>query len=367
MRNFVILAIILTGLGFLFFSANTGKSSSASEIGKIRILTNTEAQAVELRKLLERVGPVEAQEEMLSSGLPFTGQTHLLVHEVGNYIYDQYGPEGLPYCRDYFLSACYHGFILNTLGDYGMSGVAETMKICNEAPPRVSAQCAHAAGHGFVAWHDYNLVKALYMCDELGAKVDSPAGEFGHFNCYDGVFMENFWGIHGGVPSEKRWVSETDIYYPCTDERIPEKYLGGCWANQATSIYQYYKGDLKKTAQACDAVTNEEYRDMCYNNFARQIHPLTEDKVEKAISLCSTATGMERQNECIITNMSSSWSVGARKMPFDLCQILKGEVRNPCFERLITLIDHYYEEKPAEKEFYCDKITDTIYREKCKN
>lgn len=366
MRNFVILAIILTGLGFLFFSANTGKSSSASEIGKIRILTNTEAQAVELRKLLERVGPVEAQEEMLSSGLPFTGQTHLLVHEVGNYIYDQYGPEGLPYCRDYFLSACYHGFILNTLGDYGMSGVAETMEVCNEASPGVSAQCAHAAGHGFVVWHDYDLIKALYMCDELGAKVNSPAGEFGHFNCYDGVFMENFWGIHGGVPSEKRWVSETDIYYPCTDERIPEKYLRGCWANQATSIYQSYKGDLRKTAEACDAVENKEYQDACYNNLFRQIHPLTGGHKEKVFSLCASATGKERQDECVITNMISYWSVGDREVPYEICQSVMGPLRGKCFDSLVGMINYHYQEKP-EKTLYCDKITDTIYREKCKN
>ena len=150
-------------------------------------LRTTAEQSEVLEKLLDRVGPVEAQEQLFVSGLPFTGETHLLIHTVGNYIYDKYGLEGLPLCKDYFLSACYHAFILNALADHGLQGLADTMDKCALAAPGVAAQCAHGAGHGFVAWHDYDLIKALLMCDELDAKDESIA----YFNCYDDVFMEN--------------------------------------------------------------------------------------------------------------------------------------------------------------------------------
>ena len=341
MRNFLILAFILISLGFLFFYSNPGKNSHYSEIENIKALTNTEAQGVELRKLLERVGPEEAQEQMLRSGFPFTGQTHLLIHVVGDYVYEKYGLEGLPYCRDYFLSACYHGFILNTLGDFGLEGLAGTMANCNNAATGVASQCAHGAGHGFVAWHDYDLLKALAMCDDLGSKVEN----FGHFNCYDGVFMENFWGVHDGVPSPKRWVKEGDIGYPCSDPRIPEKYLTGCWANQATLIYQHYKGDLTKTALACEAVTNEEYQDACYNNLFRQIHPITEGKIPKVFSLCAIMTGTDRQNECVLTNMSAYFSVGDRILPGKICAMAQGELKARCFERLDGMIKYYGESR----------------------
>jgi hypothetical protein len=346
-------------------------NAASPEIARIKGLAgDTKAQSAELKKLLERVGPDQAQEEMLHSGLPFTGETHLLIHTVGEYIYDKYGPSGVSYCRDYFLSACYHAVIIDTLADFGLAGVATAMDNCLTAGPGVFPQCAHGAGHGFVAWHDYDLIKGAEMCDELGSKVEllsGSAAQFPYFNCYDGVFMENIWGVHGGRPSEKRWVKEGDLNYPCNDPRIPEKYLTGCWSNQATLIYQYFHGDLAKTAQTCDQVANMTYRNTCYDNLFRQIHPLTEGKTERVRELCLNATGIERQNECVLTNMVSYWSVGDHELPFVICDETMGGVKSQCFERLISMINYYYAHSPGELRRYCDKISDTNYRARCKN
>lgn len=332
---FIILLFIAGGILLL------GKTSSqvSPEIQKIKTLADTAKQSEELLKLLDRVGPVIAQDQMVASGLPFTGQTHLLIHTIGNYIYDKYGLEGLPLCRDYFLSACYHAFIIDTLADYGLAGMKDVMERCTAAGPGVAPQCAHAAGHGFVAWHNYDLVKGAQMCDTLGGEVQ----DFAYFNCYNGVFMENVWGVHNGTPSKDRWVSETDIYYPCTDPRIPEKYLAGCWSNQATLIYQHYKGDLEKTALACEAVENEVYRDTCYENLSRQIHPLTQGRKEKVVSLCSIGTSAQRRDNCILTNMSAYFSVGDRVLPEQICNMTKGELKDRCFERLNSMIKYYGE------------------------
>lgn len=341
MKNVFILVVLLLGLAILVLRT-PAKDSPVPEIVRIKALKNTEAQGIELKKLLERVGPLEAQEEMLHSGLPFTGETHLLIHVVGDYIYGKYGLEGLPYCRDYFLSACYHGFIINTLADHGMEGVVEAMEKCNSEGSHVAVQCAHATGHGFVAWHDYDLLKALKMCDELGgkvAKLSDNITQFGYFNCYDGVFMENVWGVHEGFPSEKRWLKDDDIYYPCNDPRIPEKYLGGCWANQATVIYQHFHGDLRKTAEVCDSLENAEYKETCYNNWARQIHPLTEGSVDKVLSLCSLASNAEWKDYCILTNMQAYWSVGDRQIPAKICQRLDEKLKDECFKKLNGMIE----------------------------
>lgn len=357
-RSIFIILLFIAG-GVLLLSRTSSELSP--EITKIKTLTNVSESSEELLRLLERVGPMEAQEQMLRSGMPFDGETHLLIHTVGDYIYDKYGKDGLPYCKDYFLSACYHGFILNILGDHGLEGMGEVMERCNDAPPGVSSQCAHGAGHGFVAWHDYDLKKALEMCDEVGEITEN----FGYFNCYDGVFMENMWGVHNGVPSEKRWVDENDIYYPCNDPRIPEKYLGGCWANQASLIFQYMKGDFKKTAEACDAVVDESYRNTCYNNFARQVHPATKGSPKKVFELCSFATGQERQDECVLTNMGSFWSVGDRESPYQICEMLEGNPRNDCFIRLRGMIEFYYGTDNDKMRVYCDKIKDNPHKQRC--
>jgi hypothetical protein len=367
----LVVAVILGGFitykqanfGGIIQNTRIGDTKSVPEIQKILELKTTSDQSKELIKLMDRVGPVEAQELMYRSGLPFTGETHLLIHTIGNYIYQKYGLDGLPYCKEYFLSACYHGFIINTLADYHMEGMVEAMEKCKEQSPGVAAQCAHAAGHGFTAWQDYDLIKALKMCDELGESVEG----FANFNCYDGVFMENLWGVHGGVPSEKRWIKDDDIFYPCDDPRIPEKYINGCWTNQASLMFQHFKGDLKKTAEGCDAVTNPEYKKTCYNNFARQIHPLTEGKKEKVISLCQNATGKEWQDYCVITNMTASWSVGDRQMPFELCSSFEEPLQSQCFDQLIGMINFEYGNKPDQKKLYCEKISNPNEKNRCLN
>lgn len=338
-RFFANLLIIIAFVVSVFSLLQYNSSGADLEIRKIKSFSTTSEQSEELLKLLNRVGPVVAQEEMFQSGLPFTGETHLLIHTIGNYIYDKYGIEGLSLCRDYFLSACYHGFIINTLGDHGVTGVAKAIEKCNKAGGGVvSSQCAHAAGHGFVAWQDYDLLKALEMCDDLGKQVEGAGVSFGYFNCYDGVFMENVWGVHDGAPSEKRWVNQNDVYYPCNDPRIPEKYLEGCWADQATLIYQHFKGDLRKTAQICDGLENDGYKEMCFNNLSRQIHPLTQGSIDKVFTLCKT-TGENWYDYCILTNMSAYWSVGDHQIPKKICQRLTGSAKAECFTRLNAMIN----------------------------
>ena len=356
------IGLVLIGLAMTSFAIypRVKKISSSPEIEKIKTLKSVSEQSKELTKLLERVGPVETQEQMLRSGLPFTGETHLLIHTIGTYTYDKYGLGGLSYCRDYFLSACYHGFIINALADNGLNGVAEAIESCETAGIGVAPQCAHAAGHGFLAWHDYDLLKALQMCDALGEKVSN----FYYFNCYDGTFMENIWGVHNGVPSEKRWLKDSDIYYPCTDPRIADKYLRGCWSNQATRIYQFYKQDLKKTAEACDAVIHPGYKETCYNNFARQIHPLTKDDNAKVLSLCSYATGENWKNYCILTILTSAWSVGNRTNVFELCPLLADPVQANCFSRLVDQIIYYYPDKNTRK-IYCLKVSSPTHKTRC--
>ncbi len=373
MQRYLVLALIgvsLLSLALLSPSPNkAGQESLSREVEEIKNSQNPKKQAEILTELLKRVGPAQAQEELYRSGMPFTGQTHLLVHTVGQFVYENYGTKGLPECKDYFLSACYHGFILNTLADYGIEGMTEVMDGCKSAGPEVVPQCAHGAGHGFVAWHDYNLVKALEMCDELGEQLEkgSSTSPFPYFNCYDGVFMENFWGVHDGKPSDKRWVKAGDLNYPCNDLRIEEKYLRACWGNQATLAYQHYGGNLIKTALFCDAVKEEEYRDMCYNNLARQIHPLTEGEVRKVFSLCATATGEERQNECILTNMNAYWGVGDNELPFEICETSPMRLRNRCFSSLSGLVNFRYGTDQTKRGSYCGRIPSDIKPNLCQD
>jgi hypothetical protein len=343
-------------------SAVSSIDQDSPEIRHILALQRSKDQEPHLVRLLDRIGPEATQEKLVKSGLPFTGETHLLVHTIGKYIYEKYGSAGLKMCKDYFLSACFHAFIIEDLSDNGISGLINTMNDCKKVGIHVFSQCVHAAGHGFVVWNDYDLVTALYMCDELIANTENAPS----FHCYDGVFMENLFSVHEGKLSDKRWINDSDPYYPCNDPRIPEKYLPGCWGNQASLMYKMYHGDLKKVALGCDGVANPKHQEKCYDNFARQIHPDTVGKSEKAFELCKNATGKRWQNFCLTVLVGASFSVGDRtKMPYEICKGMPdGREKRNCYIYLFGLIS--YSEKDKNKATsYCKNVLEEDFKREC--
>lgn len=297
----ILLSIVFIGISIYFvyktiFLINyllekpTPVSTVSREITGIKASSDINEQAVLYRSLIERVGPGQAQEELFRSGLPFTGQTHLLNHTVGDYLYEKFGPAGLAQCKDYFLSSCYHGVVLRAIGDKGLPAILQIMNSCKEQSVGLD-QCAHAVGHGLLVWSGYqNLTGALALCDREGSKFKG----FSFGSCYDGIFMENIWAVHEGTPSPKRWVKEEDLFYPCTDRRITKKYLDACYANQPALVFQLVKGDFKKVGDFCDSVKDFNLKRTCFDGLARQIHPYTNGNIDKTFELCA--------------NVPSSWA-----------------------------------------------------------
>lgn len=364
-RKLLIIGIVSV---LLIFSYQIGlqkkNSSDGSEIAQIKATPNLDNQVKLYKELILRVGPEQAQDDLFHSGLPFTGQTHLLNHTVGDYLYEKYGPGGLIYCKDYFLSSCHHGFILNAIADGGMPEVAKTFEECRKQGPAVSSQCAHGIGHGFLANLGYkNLTEALKTCDEA---TNTMPG-FPAFNCYDGVFMENIWAVHEGKPSPDRWVKQDDPVYPCNDERIDDKYIIACWSNQPALAYQLFKGDIKKVAvDVCNKVEKVEFQEMCFNGLARQIHPLTIGKSSTTFELCGLMPSLKWNNYCVSVNAGAGYAVGDRDLPFEICANIPESGKQDCYNRVFSNIRAYA--KPNEDiENLCSKVSEQDWRKKCEN
>ncbi len=333
--------------------------NSGDDIKALLAETDKQKQAKIVHAMAEKYGTLETLSLMQRAGLPYTGETHLLVHEIGNVAYQKYGQDALKYCTDAFLSACYHGVILNELGEHGLEGVGKMVESCKSAGPGVLSQCAHAAGHGFLAWKNYKLLEALPFCDKLH-DMDNAIPEF---NCHDGAFMENIFGVHDGAPSPNRMIKQDDPYYPCN--AVPAKYVPGCYADQATVMYEIYKGDLRKIALGCDGVTDENNKRICYDNFARQIHPITLGKADKAIELCKNATGIW-QDQCLISIVSAAFSVGDKvDMPYALCPAVQNAAKqNECYEVIIANISSYARDA-VERRQLCGYIKSDGWKVEC--
>jgi len=331
-----------------------------SEIQKIKANDNLDEQTKFYKKLIERVGVEQAQEYLYRSGLPFTGQTHLLNHVSGDYLYETYGAGGLVKCKDYFLSSCYHGFILHAIGSDGIDSIDEIINECKKFGVTVVSQCSHALGHGFLVWVGYpNLLKALELCDKMEDKID----DFPVYNCRDGVFMENIWGVHEGKPSPDRWVKDDDHFYPCNDSRINPNHLDGCWSNQPTLMYQMFKGDLKKVGEECLKVKDSNHQKTCFNGLARQIHPLTKGDVDTAFSLCSLLP-IDWVSYCVTTIALSDFSVGGRDLPFEICAKIDESEKERCYYGLYGVMSVYSKTNEEYREF-CKNISEESWWQKC--
>ncbi len=334
-------------------------SSNPIEIQQIKAADNLDKQTKLYKELIERVGPEQAQEHLYNSGLPFTGQTHLLNHAVGDYLYEKYGNAGLVRCKDYFLSSCYHGFILHAIPD-GLGAIDDIVNECKKFGITVVSQCSHAIGHGFLTWVGYsNLTGALGLCDEMGERVEN----FPLYNCRDGVFMENVWGIHEGKPSPDRWVRGDDNFYPCNDSRINPKHLDGCWSNQPTLMYQMFKGDIKKVGEECLKVKNAEHQKICFNGLSRQIHPLTKGDADTAFKLCSLLPS-QWVNYCLTTITLSDFSVGGRDLSFKICARINVSEKENCYTSLFGVMS-VYDSTSDEHENSCKNILEESWQEKC--
>lgn len=286
------------------------------------------------RKLVERIGVEQALEILKDSGLPYTGEGHLAVHQIGFHAYKVYGKDAVLHCKDYFLSACYHGAIIEAASDEGTQVIKEMTDRCRHFAPTFF-QCVHAAGHSINAIWNYDLPNALKTCDEL-YETDTQFPDT-LTSCHNGAFMENLFGVHDwgtGKELKRDWLSE-DPYFPC--DAFGEKYQKGCWLNQAARIYQMYNLDLVKTAELCESIDNKQYEAWCIDNLARQIHPLTESNINKVWQLCSQI-GQHNLETCVTVNAISYYSVGDRPLGIDVCNTLTPAPRSQCLVPIINYL-----------------------------
>lgn len=329
------------------------------EMKDILDLSDQEKRLKAARKLVERVDVEQALEILEHSTLPHTGEGHLVVHQIGFYAYQKYGVDSILKCKDYFLYACYHGVIIEAASDQGFESIARMTDKCKESPVR-HFQCVHAAGHSILAIWNYDLPEALKTCDQIYEKdIQFPEALS---SCHNGAFMENLFGVHDwgtGKEQVRDWLSE-DPYFPCN--AFAEKYQKGCWLNQAARIYQMNGGDMKKAAQLCQEVGNDQYEAWCMDNVARQIHPLTNGDPAKSFELCQQE-GPKWYDNCLVVNAGSFYSVGGRDEAIFICQNVPPKLKGECYLRVIGQIVGDPIEK-QQKQYLCQKL-ELPFKEQC--
>jgi hypothetical protein len=340
------------------------KSVNTKPLSKeIRHITNSSditEQAKWYAQLINRIGPEQAQDELEKSGLPLDGKTHLLNHTVGDFLYQKYGEEGIVYCKDYFSSSCYHGIIIGSLSDGKLDNINRMLKACREKGEGYLNNCNHGIGHGFLPWVGYaNLTKALDLCDQISTKsvkLDPMA-------CYTGVFMENIWGVHEGAPSPDRWVKGDDMHYPCTDPRIADRYLGACWQQQHTIMYDVFKLSHMQIAEECLKIANNSFQENCFNGLFQSIHGFSRNSADVQFDECGKMPH-KWSRSCIISQIFFGIGQGDDKAPFEICSRIANLDKKMCYKNLNYYISYFI---PGDKRHsWCSKISIANRDEECR-
>lgn len=141
-------------------------------------------------------------------------------------------PEAFALCDHTCFSGCYHGVVERFLRadeeDDGHVSVKEleskVIAVCPaNAPINLRIPCTHGLGHALMFFLEYDLPRALLLCDKLSARTDQ-------LNCANGVFMEN---VDSG-PENGVNLSVSDPHVPC--RALEPRHQGACYAMQTTRM-----------------------------------------------------------------------------------------------------------------------------------
>ncbi len=320
----------------------------------------------EYRVLMQKVGAVRAQ-EVLATVLSNDAVTHILNHESGKFLYETEGAKGIHKCTTVFADSCYHGFVSSLVLDRGIADVSYFLDACRRGTAQdQETQCAHGLGHGFLENVGYeNLPKALDLCSQtfVGLRRDTDP-------CYEGVFMENNFGLFDNAPSD-RWVRRDDPMYPCNESFVTDK-AGAhavCWFMQSQSTLrgtQYaFLGSVEKVSTYCDEFPEGDDKETCFMGLARQIQLTNQNDAAKIRQQCSLLPE-ERSSQCTWDAAEASYIYGARGAnAFLICDAAEvGAARNRCFDTLFEGIAISFSSDDS-RYAACESIGDAAYRELC--
>lgn len=319
---FLGLLFFLTGFLWSFTTSTLNFQEKVTESVSIDASTQElfatgtwQEQEIFLRQLVQDKNTAYALEVLSLVAIPKDGQAHLLAHSIGEATYEKYGLESLHHCQNDMLNGCVHGLMISAVADIGTKGIKDMVESCKVNTDFEYFMCSHAAGHGFMALHVYDLDLALAECDAL---PDLDLQERDH--CYNGVFMENVLGEHDGLtPFDRETLSKSDLLLPCS--QVEDKYQSACYLNQVTWWQQVFEGDLAQMGKQCSTVP-QEFELHCANSLGRVIASIS-PRIQEHHGYCALAfsdAGAEKQRiECISSIAVSKYALGDYGGSVDTC------------------------------------------------
>lgn len=253
------------------------------------------------------------------------GNCHQVAHKAGQFAWELKGPAVLQVHTTLCHSGGMHGVTEAFFRERGTADVDYLLNtVCFELGGRVLiSECLHGMGHGLMAWVSYELLDALDYCDRLRDLDWLPS-------CYGGVFMEN---VLGGLATEvghtSRYVSATDLHYPCTI--VEDRYTTVCYYHQPSRMMFMIGHDFPAIAQACNEAPASAHV-ACYQGIGKELPWHFDYDAEAIVDTCVLAPSAELRTLCTYEAIKAMFADGLSREPLahGVCLALPSDQRHAC-------------------------------------
>lgn len=229
---------------------------------------------------------------------------------------------------------CHSGYLHGAMEAFiseqnGRDLTGSVTNLCKEFKTDFSRfECLHGIGHGFMAYMDYDLPKAIDLCRQL-------EDEYARRSCFGGVFMENILVAEGKGANkghQTNWIS-LDPHFPCNE--VDQDYLVQyeCYQMQTSRMLQISEYDFEFVKKEClNAPSN--LVEVCFKSMGRDLAGQTLRDPLKIDSWCHDVPKLYIK-ECLTGGLNvilEFWGENIAHQAFDLCNRLEGEEKDFCYK-----------------------------------
>ncbi len=259
---------------------------------------------------------------------------HQYAHHIGRLAFRVLGKDALKRNITFCHSGYHHGviamFVKGISSDEVMKKVEE---VCKEVGTEFNAlTCFHGAGHGMLAYLDYDLPQTLEECKKVQTSWRQSS-------CMAGAFMENISTEFGDSLESHRsqWVNKNDEHYPCNVLNNDLQAQKACYSIQPIWMAYLFKYDMNKLVDSC-AGLKEELRGRCMFGYGQVIGLITNYDPSAAAEYCKKLPdGNSVKSACvtgILMGLMDSWASNMGNKGDLYCQSVAITTRNSCYEFL---------------------------------
>jgi hypothetical protein len=318
---------------------------------------------------------------------------HLMGHIVGDELYKQQGIKGMQVCTQDFRNACSHTIVVGAFFDKGEAAFPEITDVCRKAPGGKGAytMCFHGLGHGVLAYLNFDLKKAITMCEKTGSKTNQNREAV---ECIGGTVMEI---LEGGFHDRATWAEQRVKYVsnehplaPCDSDFMPDEARSICYTYLTPHLLEVAGANLgsptvvdyEKAFPFCDKVpvSQPQNRQACYGGFGKEfvvlaqdrdvraVEDMSEDRLANVYAWCKLAHNEQGTKACMESAIGSLYWGGENnpKAAIRFCSIIDDSaLQQDCAENLIMQVSFYMDDKGYRQNF-CSQLPES-YQAICKS